>query len=224
MNRALLRPILAPLFGLALCFAMSPRPGATVKDNSLPRFSARAVSVSDGSDAGPIDIMIERWSTDAERQKVVDAFVKGGPDTLLSAVRDIRHRAGVALMPGLGGGLGARVRTRTPRNLLFAEDVITPAGRRIIAAADQHVGFGERPRDARLDKADEFTLIEIRFGADGEGVGKVAPASKIAYNKAIKTIEIGDFAKRPVRLTAVQPEVQLRHILDVSKAMKHMEK
>jgi hypothetical protein len=49
--------------------------------------------------------------------------------------------------------------------------------------------------------------VDIRFGADGQGVGKVAPASQVAYNKETRLFEVQDFATQPVRLTNVHTEM-----------------
>jgi hypothetical protein len=203
MNRFSLRPILVPLVVAALCFVVSQRPSEARKDGVIAQFAGRAVSVADERPEGAIDILIQRWSTDAERESLVGTLVKSGPDTLLPALQNLRRRAGVVLMPGVQE-LGARTRTRTPRNLLFARDIMTPKGRRIIAAAGQHLGIGESARHARLNETEEFTLIDIRFGPDGKGVGKLASADDVVYDKNMRVLEVKNYADMPVRLVDVR--------------------
>jgi hypothetical protein len=110
---------------------------------------------------------------------------------------------GVVLIPGIQGA-GARVRTPRPKNVLFAREVTTPKGRQVIVATDQALAFGEPTRTWPSDY--EFTLLDIRFGADGTGVGKLARPGKVIYNKNTKSIEIDDYAAQPVRLADVRSE------------------
>ena len=106
--------------------------------------------------------------------------------------------------PGLHG-LGARVRERRAHNFQFAQEIKTPTGRQVVIATDQHLGFGEPARTPRSSDY-EFTLIDIRFGPDGVGVGKMATESNVAYNKEKKTIELGNYRTLPEQLSAVRSE------------------
>jgi hypothetical protein len=116
-------------------------------------------------------------------------------------------------MPGILGH-GARARTRRMRPLQFAREIETPVGRRVVIATDQDLEFGERTpqylgfgeRTSRPPSEYAFTLLDIRFGPDGEGVGKLAPATMVVYNKETKTIEIENYGAQPVRLTEVRSE------------------
>jgi hypothetical protein len=199
-----LRPILAPLFGAAICLIAMPHPGAAVRSPFLEQFVANAISVSGPELAGRIDIYIQRWSSDDEFDSLRGPVLGRAPDQLLPTLQKQKHRAGVILMPGVQAH-GARARTRTPRNLVFAREIETPSGRRVIAASDEHVGVGESGLDARRSIS-EFTLIDIRFGPDGTGVGKLADAADVAYSPATKTLEVRDYGTRPVRLIDVRSE------------------
>ena len=134
-----LRRILTPLFGAALCLAAMPHTGAVqrsaILEQLVEHFVARAASASGAEDAGRIDIYIQRWSTDNELDSLRGTLTESAPGKLLPVLQSLQRRAGVILMPGVQG-LGARSRTRTPRNLLFAREVVTPTGRRVIAASD----------------------------------------------------------------------------------------
>lgn len=50
-----------------------------------------------------------------------------------------------------------------------------------------------------------FSLLEIRFAADGVGIGKVAPAVNVAFNENTNTVEATNFDVLPVRLIEVKP-------------------
>ena len=67
------------------------------------RFTAFAVSMPAGK-AGTVDIAIERWTTDAERQSLLDvlagtSFKAGGQDKLLRALQKVKPRSGTSARP-----------------------------------------------------------------------------------------------------------------------------
>lgn len=202
------RQILAPLFGAAMCVAAMPHAGAAqrsaIREQFVEQFVARAVSASGPEDAGRIDIYIQRWSTDKELDSLRGTLTESAPGKLLPVLQSLQRRAGVLLMPGVQG-LGARSRLRTPRNLLFAREVVTPTGRRVIAASDEHLGLGESRRDARRS-IEEFNLLDIRFGPDGTGVGKLATATDVDYSPVTKSLEVKNYATQAVRLIDVRSE------------------
>ncbi len=200
-NRHLATLLLALPYMVAMVPALA-NPPATVAVSE--RFVAKAPSDSDPAGASTIEILIQRWSTDEERDDLGGTLLKRGPDALLSALQKVLKRpAGVVVIPGIPGA-GARVRTRQARNVLFARDVETPNGRQVIVAADQYLAFGAPTKEWSFEY--EFTLLDIRFGPDGTGVGKLAPPGKVVYNKGTKIIEIDNYVAQPVRLTEVKSE------------------
>jgi len=169
----------------------------------IAHFTAKAPLEGDPSSITKIDILIERWSTDKERDDVAASFTKSGPDGLLTGLQGIRRRAGVLLHPGIQGA-GARVRLRHPVNLMFARELSTPKGRQVILASDHVLALGKPA--AEWPEPSEFSLLEIHIGADGQGEGKVASAKDVTYNKTSKSFEIHDYASQPVRLTQVSAD------------------
>jgi hypothetical protein len=219
MNLVNLRPILAPIIGAAICFGVS-QSGAALKDPTIAQFAARAVSPSDTADMGPVEIRITRWSTDQDLQDLRAALNDKSPSSMvLPAFRRAQPEAGIVLMPGMQG-LGERSRIQQALTFQFARQIDSPSGSQIVIATDHHFRFGEPPvrhldYGATIDKPEtgtladpapepEFTLLDIRFGPDGNGVGKMAPAAKVAYNATKKIFEIENYAAEPVRLTAVK--------------------
>jgi hypothetical protein len=203
MNLATLRPILSPLIGAAICFAVSPRPNASVQTKFADRLLAKAVSTADEKYAGRIEIFIEHWSPDEAVDRLATAF-KEGPDHLLPALETNRRQVGVLMVPGVQG-VGPRVRSPWPRDLLFARQVETPNGRQIILAGDRHLGIGELPRWG-VSSNQEFTLVDIRIGKDGTGVGKIASEKDVEYNPVTKTFEVKNYESQAVRLVDVASE------------------
>ena len=204
MKFASFRPVVAPLFAVAVCLALTPHTDAARPNTKFTeQFVGTAVSAPDagGVIGGRIDITIERWSTEAERENLRRSLSEHNMDALLAGLGRVWRRAGIVQMPG-AHALGARARGRRVRNLQFAQDIKTPAGRQVIFAADQHLGFGESGRD--FESFDpEFTLLDIRIGADGKGVGKLASAANVTFNEKTRSFEIENYASLPVRLTDV---------------------
>ena len=193
--------LLEPVMGLAICVSLMPGVHAARTASLVEQFTADAVSASGPERAGRIDIYLEEWSSEAEMARLQQALRQADAATLLSLLHQQKRRVGVLLMPGVQGR-GARSRTRTPRNLLFARDVTTPTGRQIIVIADEHLGLGEPALEARK-QVPEFNLLDIRFGPDGKGVGKVVAAADITYNAKTGVVEVKDFSTRPARLIDV---------------------
>src|SRR5262245_1354452 len=209
MKLASFRPIVAPLVAAAVCLVSATHPGAATLTKTRTfeeQLVATAVSApNDGGDVGGrIDITIERWSTDAERETLWRELRANDPGALLVGLGKVFHRNGVVQLPG-AEALGARAHLRRVRNLKYAQKIDTPTGRRIIVVADQHLGFGELGRDFKSWQP-EFGLLEIRIGADGTGVGKLARADQVTVNAKTKVLEVADFASEPVRLAGVRSE------------------
>ena len=49
----------------------------------------------------------------------------------------------------------------------------------------------------------QFTIIELRLGANGEGEGKIVPAAKVTWDHEAKRLEIENYNALPVDLTKV---------------------
>jgi len=140
------------------------------------------------------DMTIDRWSTDAERDKLLSTFLERGPEKLLDAVQDAKP-VGRVLMPATVGW-----------DLRFARlHPLPEGGSQIILLTDRPVNFREARNQPRtMDYP--FTLIEIRLKADGTGEGKASVATKITYNKKTKAVELENYSSEPVRLTTVKIE------------------
>src|SRR5207244_12915182 len=57
-------------------------------DNSPARFSAVAMNLNRGA-AGNIEIVVNRWSSDAARDRLMQALLDKGPDKLLDVLQDM---------------------------------------------------------------------------------------------------------------------------------------
>jgi hypothetical protein len=164
------------------------------------RFTAMAVNMSNvgRAGAGTIEIAVDRWSTDAERDRLLTVLTERGADKLLDVLRDMRRVGYIRSLSSLGYDLHYARRTPLP-----------DGGERVVLATDRPVGFWEAVNQPRsLDYP--FTIIELHLNADGEGEGKLSIATKIVADKDSKTVVLEDYANQPVRLTSVKREKHTR--------------
>jgi hypothetical protein len=160
----------------------------------VERLTAFAVDMSNMAGArntSTVDIVINRWTTDAERDRLAGALRENGADGLL---RDLRKVKEVGRISG-DGRLGYPLR--------FARETPLPSGgRRILIGTDRNISFLEivnQPRTVNYP----FMVIDIRLGADGKGEGKLMPVAKITEDRD-HIVEIENYASEPVRLMSVQ--------------------
>ncbi|HXY38618.1 MAG TPA: hypothetical protein VEQ10_03065 [Vicinamibacteria bacterium] len=169
--------------------------GAAAPDLPTPlRLRAFAVNMNSTGprNSGTLDIVVERWSTPTEVDRL-RTVLEEKPDNLLSAVQKIRPRAGFVRTPNSLGW-----------DLQFARETQLPDGsHRIILGSDRPMSFWElqnQPRSAEY----QFMLVEIRLDKDGKGQGTLAPAAMVNYDTDTKTLEIENYSSQPVRLTQVE--------------------
>jgi hypothetical protein len=103
-------------------------------------------------------------------------------------------------------GLAVNDGTDRLRNieLLRFSDVTLAAPERVVASPGSQSRLGEKA--GRRLESDEFMLVDIRFGRDGTGIGKVATADNVVYNAATKLLEVKNYAAAPMRLIEVRSE------------------
>jgi len=173
---------------------------------SLPlRMSAFAVSMATAAPGANavMDIRIKRWSTPAERENLITTAVEKGQDALLRALQKMPDHGRISI-PGWTGPDPHNARLGW--TLHYAS--VTPGedgGYRIGIATDRYIGMLEARNQPRtIDYP--FSLIEIRLGKDGRGVGKMAVATKIDFDKKKKQLVLENYSSEPVRLNEVKLE------------------
>jgi hypothetical protein len=158
------------------------------------RYTATAVNES-GRGTTPIQIAVDRWSTDKERDALVSTLLDQGADKLLAVLQDTPK---VGFISSSAGGLGW--------DLHYARKTMLPdGGEQVILATDRPLGYWEESRQLRTVDY-PFTIIELRIAPNGEGEGKLSLATKIIANKESGTIVLEDYGTQPVLLMAVKKE------------------
>lgn len=169
----------------------------TVQTPAPEIFTAYATNLgtADGtrgeSRSGSVHVIIDRWSTEEERQALVQAFEHKGANGLLSALQKAER-------------LGT---LRTPNSLQwdlrYAVQVPTAdGGRRIIVGTDRRIDYWEVRRDAKTTDY-PFTLVELRLDQEDKGEGRMSLATKIGRSKDGQRIELENYTSDPVRLQDV---------------------
>ena len=169
--------------------------GLSAQNTGKESFTAFAINMGTmGTGANSsVDITIERWSSNAERDTLIKAFQTKQQEGLLSALQKVKPRVGFIRLPNTLG-----------YDLPYArEHPDEDGGRRIVIATDRRIGFQEARNQPRtIDYP--FTLIEMRLNRDNEGVGKMAVATKITWNKKKNVLELENYSSEPVRLNNIK--------------------
>jgi len=164
----------------------------------VERYVATAISIGTPgpAGAGTVEIGIERWSTDAERDRLMAVLLEKGPDKLLDELQKL-PRVGYIRTPN-SIGYDLHYARKAP-----GED----GGEHVVLATDRYITFWEaanRPRTIDYP----FTLIELHIGADGKGEGKMSIATRIMHDKKKNEIVLENYQSQPVLLTEVRKETR----------------
>jgi len=180
------------LVGLLLVFMLIP---AVQTADSHERYTALAVNMGSAPVRWKdltVEMVVERWSTDAERDKLLGVAFNKGSDTLLDTLQHMPKVGYIKTPDSIGYDL--HFAQKSP-----GED----GGEHVTLATDRPIGFWEatnRPRTIEYP----FTVVELRIRPDGQGEGKMSLFAKIIPDKRKKTIVLENYGTGPVVLQAVK--------------------
>jgi hypothetical protein len=156
-------------------------------------FTAFAVDIGNSrrpTSTSHVKITVDRWSTEAERRRLVSAFTEGGPDAFLKELQKIKPLGRLSTPDSIG------------YDLKYAHQVpLATGGRRILIATDRPLSYWEsvnRPRSVDYP----YTFVEMRLDANGKGQGKMTLATKV--NAFGDTIELENYDLSPVQLSGIR--------------------
>ena len=172
---------------------LAPLAASPQIEDTPARFVAAAVNMNRGV-AGTLDIVVNRWSSDADRDRLTSVMFDQGPERLLEALQR---------MPRMGY-------LRTPNSIgwdiHFAQHMpAKDGGERIMLITDRRMSFREvANRHRSFDYP--FTVIEINLQPGGEGDGKMTVATKISGDRNGNVMTLENYDIQPVLLTKVTRE------------------
>ena len=185
------------VLGLSFTASIAAAVAVAQTHGTPEKFTAFAVNLDNSggvarTGAGVVEIVVERYSSDAERDRLMKALAEKGPEKLLDTLQS---------MPRIGY-------IRTPNSIGYdlhyaRKAPLDEGGERVVIATDRYIGFWEashRPRTIDYP----FTAIEMRLNRDGEGEGKMSIATKITMDKERQQIELENYGTQPVLLNSVK--------------------
>jgi hypothetical protein len=182
---------LVGMLALAIAVPALAQPPALSPPLKLTAFAVNMAANRPAAQANIVEIQIDRWSSEAERQSLRETLRAQGTDRLLSALQKV---------PKVGF-------IRTPDSLAwdlhYARATASgDGGTRIVLGTDRRMSFWELTnRDRSVDYP--FTVIEIRLDKNGKGEGRMSIATKITADDQ-GDIHLEDYSVEPVRLQNIQ--------------------
>ena len=143
--------------------------------------------------ADRVNVIIERWSTEQERQALIQAYDKGGAKGLLSALQKTEP-VGV-LRTTLSRSWDLHYAIQEPR---------ADGGRRIIVGTDRLINHWEV--NSQKKASYPFTLVELHLDKDDQGDGRISLGTQINRSKDSKSLELEFYDAAPVRLRDVRKQ------------------
>ena len=179
--------------GLATAMLVMPTLSA---QNVKEQFTGFAINMNSGPSTATVDFTIERWSTDAERDQLLE---------ILETEKDV-YQANKKLLTALQK-LPKVGYIRTPERLAWdlryaRQSPLEDGGRRIILGTDRPIGFREARNQPRsMDYP--FTIVEIQLDKNDKGAGKILAGTKIYIDKKTKNLVLENYAQQPIRFNEI---------------------
>jgi hypothetical protein len=185
-------------------------------------FTATTDNVTGAHDSIRIDLI--RWSTDAERDQLLSAWMNPAPPAAARGGRGGRGGAGAAAARATPeSSLGEALDKGPTVGYLWSSEVAGYAlhyalrlpqengGERIVLITDRRLGDSNdlwKPTVAGATGESAanypFTLIELRLNAKEEGEGKISGPGKVAADAADKTLVLENYSALPLVLRNVK--------------------
>lgn len=177
---------------LAMVVALAP--SVALAKGDAEKFRANGIirgAVGPGA-SSVVDIKISRWTTEEEREDLLEALRDKGTKGLYDELRK-QKKAGFFQIRG-------EVSYRT----LYNHQIVDGSKRRIVIATDRPIEFMEvYDRDISLQFPIALAVIDFD-DEKGTGEGIVMYGAELVYNEDKDTLEITNFAQQPVLLGDVR--------------------
>jgi hypothetical protein len=158
-------------------------------------FTAFGVNLNGGR-SGVVQITIDKWSPDGDREALLKVFAEQGQDGMLKELLK-RPRLGFIRLPNTMG-----------HDIHYAvQQPLPDGGRRVIIVTDRPIGMAEARNSSRsMDYP--FTMVEFRFNTAGVGEGRMSTGTQIVKSKDGTHLELEMWQNTPTRFTEVKSKVK----------------
>src|SRR5215813_12432670 len=145
------------------------------------RMTIQATGMGTSTQMGKIvnvNIHIEQYSTEEDRNALISAFKKSGQDGMVKVLEDMKPKGRIRFA---SGGVG--------NDIKYIMELPSENGRRLRLVTDRTLAFAELYQGTR---SRDYTVaaIELELTPDGKGSGTVLPACKLTVNKKKQQVEI----------------------------------
>jgi hypothetical protein len=168
--------------GVAQAQGNQPQAGqAQASQPPLGKMTIQATAKGTSTQMGKIysvNITIEAYSNEDDRQTLISAFQKSGQDGLVDALQDMKPKGRIRFA---SGGVG--------NDLKYIIELPSENGRRLRLVTDRNIAFGELYNGTR-SRDYSVGAIELTLTPDGKGSGTVLPACKLRVNKKTNQLEV----------------------------------
>lgn len=198
------RPILA---ALALSFVMpAVLTGPSSAEEKLDQqYAAFGVAMGPGI-SGVLNITINRWSTEEERQTLMETLVKEGQEKMVDALRKMKETGFARTQTGAGMRGWPSVRIH------YAHEAEKDGKRVVLLVTDRNMSMAEEMRQGRSVDYDVSGIVMELEPVQGDkkvierGTGTFFAAVKLTFDKDKKRLEAEYLGTEPVRLTDIRRE------------------
>jgi hypothetical protein len=153
-------------------------------------YYANAIALGKGL-ASNLQVTITRWTTDEERNTLLQTLAEKGQDEMIKVMRD-QKETGFLRLPNTMG-----------YRLYYAYQTKKDNKRRIVCSTDRPVSMAEAWRNGRsLDYASTIVVLELDENNKGEGI--LGFAIKLKFNPETRQLEAENYGTDPVQLKNVR--------------------
>ena len=186
-------------FTLALVAALVCSVTVLAVEEGAERFTFVVPNAPESTvDGDRFTLTLNRWSTDAERDRMLEVAEQRGTADVLDAFRET-GAIGYVRWPG---GLEYAVR--------YAHRVERPDGGADVALVVERplwVWWDAPAKTGAAAQGDgRFTVVQLRLNASGQGEGRIATGTSIASDKRLGVL-VSDYDSRPAMLVDVRREL-----------------
>ncbi len=151
----------------------------------IQTFEARAFNVQTGQ-TGRVEIVINRWSTDGEREVLKAVLKAAGNEAMVQEMQKLPQVGYIRTPETMGDAL------------MFARETTLPDGsRQVVVATNRPISVAGSLAPGAAQKYD-LSVIEMRWKkGDSKGEGKMTIAAKASIDSKTGNVQIQNYAGMP---------------------------